>query len=117
MCVDDLPHGMGTMYDAGDPGVEQFKAFDLDGDGTLSRDEVVGRLCGEFGVTHELFASPLNRSRHLDHFGSLFPDVDGFFGSKATLGKKCCTSTSNTGLDSTQAWGMLISSTTSNVKL
>ena len=50
---DDLPHGVGTMYDAGDPGVEEFSRFDLDGDGTLSRDEVVGRLCGEYGVRHE----------------------------------------------------------------
>ena len=34
----------------GDPFLEQFDIFDKNRDGVLSREEVVGRLCGEFGA-------------------------------------------------------------------
>ena len=47
---DDLPHGHGTMYGVDDPGILEFAAFDENNDGVLSKDEVVGRLCGTFGA-------------------------------------------------------------------
>ena len=46
----EFPHGDGTMYTVGDPVLAEFDVFDSNGDGVLSREEVVGRLCGEFGA-------------------------------------------------------------------
>jgi hypothetical protein len=40
-------------------------------------------LHDDFGVRHECFASPLNAE--LASFGSLFPDVDSFFGSTGSF--------------------------------
>lgn len=48
--VDDRPHGQGTMYGADEPVVVEFEFFDRDGDGTVSEKELVGRLCGKYGV-------------------------------------------------------------------
>ena len=49
--ADDLPHGIGVMWPAEDGEVAGFAEWDVDGDGVLSCDELVGRLCGEFGAT------------------------------------------------------------------
>ena len=51
--VDDVPHGKGTMFEVGDPFVAEFDMFDTNGDGVLSQEEFVGRLCGEFGAERE----------------------------------------------------------------
>lgn len=42
-------------------------------------------LRDDFGVRHECFASPLNRSEHTTRFGSIFPDTDQFFGSTGSF--------------------------------
>ena len=56
---DDLPHGKGTMYGMDDREggaaantitAAEFGEFDQNGDGLLSLEETVGRLCGVYGV-------------------------------------------------------------------
>ena len=87
--VDDLPHGEGTMYEMGDPFLEQFDIFDKNGDGVLSREEVVGRLCGEFGAERldaEQFFRNLdddgNGTIELSEFLAHQKEVEGIVGKR-----------------------------------
>ena len=77
------------MYEMGDPFLEQFDIFDKNGDGVLSREEVVGRLCGEFGAERldaEQFFRNLdddgNGTIELSEFLAHQKEVEGIVGKR-----------------------------------